>query len=392
VSDEIRSRALLKSASLGAVLGLLVLTTGAVPGRGAGAGTYVSLGTFSEVLTLVRSRYVEPVSVADLFDGAFYGLTGSIDPEADYVPPSKLAAFRRHLEHHDAGIGVVLTRRWGYAVVAAAQVGGPAAAAGLDGGSIIEAVDGTETRGMALWEVEAALEGVEGSTVKLTVLKGSHDGRETVEVRRGPVVAPEPKLAERDGAIVVAPRRLDRDGVALLDRAIGIDRDRPMILDLRDVGGDDLDAALRMAGRLAPAGAIFAREVSRDDNPRQWVVEAAAKSDAELVVLTNGGTRGAAEVLAGFLASSGRARLVGRPTAGLAGRRRLIALPSGGGVYLTVARFKPAEKGEVIGPAGVIPKELVVDRGEDDAPVDRDPILDRALELLQQKDQPRVAA
>jgi carboxyl-terminal processing protease len=168
-ADDMRKLAT-RGLLLGLLLGLLVVTSGAIP-RAGSAGIYRSLGTFSEVLSLVRNSYVDEVDENRLFSGAFAGITGALDPASDYIPPDRLSAFRAHLSKPGAGVGITLTRRMGYASISAVLPDSPASEAELTTGAVVEAIAGRSTRGMALWEADVLLRGAVGNTVDHSLLR-----------------------------------------------------------------------------------------------------------------------------------------------------------------------------------------------------------------------------
>lgn len=381
---------LVRGILLGVLLGVVVVTVGAVRRKGAGGGLYRSLGTFSEVLSLVQDSYVEPVDDRQLFEGAFSGLTGALDPSCEFVPAAKLAEFRRNLDHPGAGVGLVLTRRAGYAGIAAVRAGSPAAKAKLKGGEIIEAIGGKPTRGMALWEADAALRGEAGSRVELAVLRTGTTKRETVTLTREETPFAPPAVTRSGGALIVHPSRIDAKFVEVLEAELAT-KSAALVLDLRGTGGDDVDPAAAAAARIAGGDLPFAAEEVRRGEARQWKTPSkGARLGAPVAVLVDGGTSGSAEVLAAFLAGKGEATTVGEPTSGFAGKRRLVALPSGGALFLTVVRYRAAGAEKAIDGEGVEPKEFVWTSA--DGEEGKDPVLERALDLLLGKDARRAAA
>ncbi|HVR39282.1 MAG TPA: peptidase S41, partial [Thermoanaerobaculia bacterium] len=103
---------------------------------------YRYLSIFSEVFDLVRSNYVETVPADQLMDGAFAGVTDAVDEFSYYVPPSQMTAYKSFDDVEDNGIGLIVTKRFGYAYVVASIDGSPAAKAGIERGDFIEKVDG----------------------------------------------------------------------------------------------------------------------------------------------------------------------------------------------------------------------------------------------------------
>src|SRR5579859_713885 len=138
------------------------------------------LSIFTEVFDLVRSNYVEPVSSDQLMDGAFAGVTDAIDEFSYYVPPSQMATYKSFTDVDDNGIGLVVTKRFGYAYVISAVPGSPAAKAGIERGDFIEKVAGQPTQRMAVWQVRSALR---APKVQLQVLRGGQTKRDEFTIQ-----------------------------------------------------------------------------------------------------------------------------------------------------------------------------------------------------------------
>ena len=177
-------------------LSLLFALFVVLPGMGADekdkdgkTGLYRPLGLFTEVLSLVRSNYVEPVEVKPLLSGAFSGMTEAMDPFSEYIAPEKMSAFNAYLaakekkESIDAGL--VLARRFGYPVVVTAIPGSPAATAGLKSDDVIEKIGDRPAHALGLWEVESLLSGKAGGKVRLLIVReGGKPRRRTFDIVR----------------------------------------------------------------------------------------------------------------------------------------------------------------------------------------------------------------
>src|SRR5947209_13880946 len=125
---------------------LLSLLAGALFGQAAQKNTpFRYLSIFTEVFDLVRNNYVEQVPSDQLMDGAFSGVTDAIDEFSYYVPPTQMAAYKTFVDVEDNGVGLIVTKRFGYAFVIAPVAGSPAAKAGIERGDFIEKIDGQPT-------------------------------------------------------------------------------------------------------------------------------------------------------------------------------------------------------------------------------------------------------
>ncbi len=161
---------------------LTLVLAGALFGQSTQKGSvYRYLSMFSEVFDLVRSNYVEQVASEQLMDGAFSGVTDAIDEFSYYVPPAQMAAFKGFTEVDDNGVGLVVSKRFGYAYVIAPLAGSPADKAGIEQGDFIEKIDGQPTAKMPIWQVRTMLQSTR--PVKVQVLRGGETKRDEVTIQ-----------------------------------------------------------------------------------------------------------------------------------------------------------------------------------------------------------------
>jgi carboxyl-terminal processing protease len=346
---------------------------------------YKQLSVLSEVLTLIQRTYVDETSIRALLDGALEGATDALDPLSTFVPAEHAEAYAGTRRVGSSRSGLVVAKDRGIAYVAAVVDGSPGAMAGVEQGDIIAAVDGVSTRNTALWQLEGVLAGEPGTDLFLELLR---NGQETqVGLKLGSFALPEPVLSRREEIAVLRLPRLDAAAVgAVRDLVAGLAVEDRLILDLRGAANGEAEAAYRIAalfsqGRL---GRLTARGTELDtfdnDLPPIW--------QGSIAVVIDGGTLGAAEVLAAVLQQAAGAVLVGEPSFGLAGRRGLVDLPSGGQVVMTDALFSGPD-GEPIDDR-LRPDELVREslRSLRDESVTLDDLmLDRAVEVLRRVEQ-----
>ncbi len=160
---------------------------------------YRHLSIFTEIYSLVRSSYVEDVDPNTLLAGAFDGLTDAIDEFSYYVPPAQMAGYRDFTQPEAIGLGLVVSRRFGYAFVIAPVEGSPADTAGIESGDFIERIDGKPTQEMALWQIRSALHGDPNTKADLVILKGSMNKRETLTLQRQAYSAPKTSFRAIEG-------------------------------------------------------------------------------------------------------------------------------------------------------------------------------------------------
>jgi carboxyl-terminal processing protease len=424
-----KTRALSVAASASLLLALFVV----LPGMGADEkdkdgkeALYRPLGLFTEVLTLVRSNYVEQTELKPLLGGSFSGMTEAMDPFSEYVPPDKMAAFsafeaaKEKREVLDTGI--VLARRFGFPVVVAAVAGSPAAAAGVRSDDVIEKIDGVLTRSMALWELESRLSGKAGGRVHLAVVRDGKPRHRTLDIVRASWTPSAPSAERIEGETVIrVPSFVPGTTAALKEILKPLDRTRPLVLDLRSSATGSFDEAARAAALFVPAGPLGELSGRRIETKTFRSEPGERVHESRLVLLVDSGTAGAAELFAAAVRDAGTrdagaklvtadrkasaedpdapegfdpgadaskdgekvklaVRLVGEPTVGMGFTAQVVKLASGGSLKLSVGKIRTVA-GKALCPKGLQPDDRVY-HGPDDAGGRLDPILQRGLKVL----------
>lgn len=319
---------------------LIMLIGGALFGQATQKNNiYRYLSIFTEVFDLVRNNYVEQVPSEQLIDGAFSGVTDAIDEFSYYVPPTQMAAYKSYVEADDNGIGLVVTKRFGYAYVITAIPDSPAAKAGIERGDFIEKVDGAATQKMAVWQVRNALRA--NKAVHVQVLRGGQTKRDEFTLQQT-AFHPVPVTTSRYGAVAYIKIPYFEKGTAsqfkvALDgiRGNGV---RKLIVDVRGNAGGDVEEAITSADDLLTSGLITSLE-GRKVEQKRWQADRATSFDGEVEVLTDPSTASGAEIFAAAIRDNKRGKTVGVTTYGKSIVQRFIPLPSGGGVYMTIAHY-----------------------------------------------------
>jgi carboxyl-terminal processing protease len=349
-----------KVAFLAVSLALLVtLLSGAVFGQATQkSNVYRYLSIFSEVFDLVRSNYVDQVASDKLMEGAFSGVTDAVDEFSYYVPPAQMAAYRKFVDVEDNGLGLVVTKRFGYAYVVAPVAGSPAEKAGLDAGDFIEQIDGQPTTRMAAWQIRSALN--QSRPVKLQVLRGGQTHREDITVSPATYHPVALESDTRSGVAYIKIPYFEKGSAQQFRAALEAVRQRnlrKLIIDLRGNAGGSVDEAIAAADDLLTSGLITAQE-GRKLEAKKWQADRATSYDGDVQVLTDLSTAGGAEVFAAAIRGNNRGKVVGVTTYGKAVVQRFIPLPSGGGVQMTIGHYTSPDL-KAIGDAGVKPDVMV---------------------------------
>lgn len=352
---------------------------------------YRYLSIFTEVFDLVRNNYVEAVPSDQLLDGAFNGVTDAIDEFSFYVPPSQMAAYRNFADVDDNGVGLVVTKRFGYGYVIAPIANSPAAKAGIERGDFIEKVDGQPTQRMAVWQLRNALRAPH--PIHLQVLRGGQTKRDEFTITAAPFHPIALTTKQFDGVAYIKVPFFEKGTAEQFRAALDNVRKagtRKLIVDVRGNAGGDVDEAITAADALLTGGIITSLE-GRKIEPRRWTADRATDYDGDVEVLTDSSTAAGGEIFAAAIHGNNRGKTVGVTTYGKSVVQKFIPLPSGGGVYMTIAHYTTPEL-KPIKDGGVKP-DVVVDltaqvlrdpNAKDDTSKkpQQDLILEKALQLF----------
>ncbi|HUP63287.1 MAG TPA: S41 family peptidase [Thermoanaerobaculia bacterium] len=339
---------------------MLLLLSGALFGQATQkSNVYRYLSIFSEVFDLVRSNYVEQVASDQLMEGAFSGVTDAVDEFSYYVPPAQMGQYKNFVDVEDNGVGIIVSRRFGYAYVLTPVAGSPAEKAGIERGDFIEKVNGEPTQKLAIWQVRSALNSTR--PVRVQVLRGGKTKRDDLTLQPA---AFHPVALEADtisGIGYIKVPYFEKGTAAQFKAALedahkrGL---RKLIVDVRGNAGGVVDEAIAAADELLTSGLITSLE-GRKVEPKRWQADRETSFDGEVQVLADMSTASGGEIFAGAIRGNNRGKVVGATTYGKAIVQRFINLPSGGGVQMTIAHYTTPDL-KPIGDAGIKP-DVVVD-------------------------------
>ncbi len=356
--------------SLAVVAGVVALASGAA--GAAGRGVYRLMAAFGQVVSLVRSSYVEEVPLDKLELGAMGGLVEAADPGGLWVPDDVAAAYARVRARALPPFGLVLGRRSSYPFVLQVLPDSPAAKAGIVPGELIERVGAEPVRARPLWRALLLLDEAErkGDEVTLDVIDRQLTGKRPVVVKPGAVATPAAIAEVKKGIVVATLPVVDGDGAAGLARSLEGATAGGIVVDLRGVALGTPEGAARAAAQIAGGDAELAMQ-ARGGKKASLKARGPART-WKVVVCLDGTTAGPAELLAGLLKERG-AVLVGGESYGDTGQRR--AIKGAGGDLWLAAEWGVAPGGAPLLGAGLKPDERVRPGKEGDA------VLERALEL-----------
>ena len=338
-------------------------------------GAYRQLGVYSEVLSRIRSEYVEEPNIPEVTDGALHGLLESLDPNSSYLTPAEYKEYKDHKTNAKGNIGVTMSKRFGYAAVVSVLPGSPADKAGVEGSDIVEAINNKTTRDMSLAEIDDLLAGDPGSKVELSLVRARRAEPLKVNVVRGMVTVPpvSDKLMD-DGIGYLKVDQFNKGKAAEIAAKVkdlqtkGAKR---LILDLRDCADGDEQEGIATANLFLDHGTITYLQGQR--YPRQTFTADQSKvlSGLPLVVMVNRDTAGAAEIVAAAILQNNRGDVLGDKTFGVGSVQKVIEIPDGSALILSVAKYY-TPNGDAIQDKQITPNILVADNDDDSVVPDED--------------------
>ena len=354
-------------------------------------GAYRQMRVYAEVLKKIQTDYVTEPNINDVTTGALHGLLESLDADSSYLTPTEYKIYKERPATGVAQVGVIVSKRFGYASIVSVLPGSPADKEHLADGDVIESIGGQSTRELSLAVIRLMLDGKPGTTVNLTVVRPRKPDPDKLTLTRA-ITAP-PALGVQQYEIstilylkpgLLTPARVDEIAAKL--KADG--KNRKVLLDLRDSSGDDARQGIRLANFFLKQGTLATLEGQKF--PIQAFTADPTKflTDAPLAVLVNRGTYGAAELTAAAIEDAKRGDVVGERTFGEGSVQKTIELPGGAALLLTVAKYE-RPTGKKIQDEAVTPTVLVgpsiEEEDEEAPPAKADETLDKALALLKAK-------
>jgi carboxyl-terminal processing protease len=354
---------------------LLFVVVGTLGGVHASSndGSYRQLQVYSEVLSRVRSEYVEEPNIPKVTDGALHGLLESLDPNSSYLTADAYKQYKAHKSEAKGDIGATVSKRFGYAAVVSVLPGSPAEKAGIEATDIFESIEGQSTRDLSLPEIRNLLSGVPGSTVTVSVVRARRAEPQKVVVTRDVVNIPpsaDKMMDENIGYIKVdALTKGKAQEIAGKIKSLEHAGAKKLILDLRNVSEGDEGEGIATANLLLNHGTITYLQGQK--YPRQAFNADPAKAVTSLpvVVLVNRGTSGPAEIVAAAVLENARGDVVGDKTFGDGSVQKTIELPDGGALILSVAKYY-TPNGKAIQDTSVTPNVVVADEEDNAIPED----------------------
>lgn len=305
------------------------------------------LKTFTEVFSRIKSDYVEDVDDKKLLEDAIEGMLAGLDPHSSYLDPQGYKEVRIGTEGQFGGLGIEVTMENGFVKVVTPIEDTPAARAGLKPGDVIVRLDDKAVKGMSLAEAVKHMRGKPGSDITLTVVREGEAKPLKVTITRAVIKIQSVKSrllepgyaylrvtqfqATTDTNLKAALRRLEKENNGKLKGAV---------LDLRNNPGGVLNAAVAVSDTFLREGVIVYTEGRVADSKLKFTATPSEVLDgAPIVVLVNGGSASASEIVAGALQDNGRAIVMGTKTFGKGSVQTIMPMSNGAALKLTTARY-----------------------------------------------------
>lgn len=362
---------LMLAAAGGAVLGLVVTTQVAGPlvAQEADQNTsvYEQLDLFGDIFERIRANYVEEVDDRELIEAAINGMLTSLDPHSSYLSPEAAQRMRVNTSGEFGGLGIEVTQEEGWVKVVSPMDGTPAEAAGIEAGDFITAVDGESVLGLTLDEAVQMMRGPVGAEIIVTIVREGEAEPFDVSIIRDTIKLTAVRSRTEGNAVVLRVTTFNEQTFPNLAEGIeeqvaeagGIDNIDGFVVDLRNNPGGLLSQAVYVSDAFLDAGEIVStRGRQASDGDRFNATPGDLAQGKPIVVLINGGSASASEIVAGALQDHRRAIIVGTNSFGKGSVQTVVPLSQDGAMRLTTARYY-TPSGRSIQSLGISPDIIV---------------------------------
>ena len=328
---------------------------------------YEQLDLFGDIFDRIRSDYVEEVDAKELIEAAINGMLTSLDPHSGYLPPVDAEKMREQTRGEFGGLGIEVTQEEGFVKVVSPIDGTPADEAGMEAGDFITHVDGESVLGLTLNEAVERMRGPVGSEIVITVVREGEDEPFEVTIIRDFIKLTAARVRTEGKSIVIRVTTFNdntfdniRDGLDKeLQNAGGLENINGIVMDLRNNPGGLLSQAIRVSDAFLDKGEIVStRGRDPEDGDRYNATPGDLINGKPIVVLINGGSASASEIVAAALKDHRRAIIVGTKSFGKGSVQTVMPLREQSAMRLTTARYY-SPSGRSIQNLGVTPDIIV---------------------------------
>ena len=327
-----------------------------------------TLRIFTEVFGKVKSDYVESVGDKKLLEDAIHGMLAGLDPHSSYLNPESFKEMRIGTEGKFGGLGIEVTMENGFVKVVAPIDDTPAQRAGLKAGDLITRLDGTPVKGMTLNDAVKKMRGEPDTDITLTIVREGESKPLEFVITRAVIriTSVKGELLEPGYAYVRVSQFQSGTADALRRKISDLKKEsdgklKGLILDLRNNPGGVLNGAVSVSDMFLTDGVIVSTKGRLEDSRVKYTATPNDYlKDAPMVVLVNGGSASASEIVAGALQDHGRAIIMGTKSFGKGSVQTILPINNGAALKITTARYY-TPKDRSIQATGIIPDVVVED-------------------------------
>lgn len=331
------------------------------------AADYQELQLFTDVLTIVKRSYVEEVTIKDLVYGAIDGMLASLDPHSGFMSPDIYKEMKIDTRGEFGGLGIEISARDGVLTIVSPIEDTPASRAGLEAGDHILKIEDQYTKDMEIMEAVHLMRGKPGTSVTITIMRSGFEKPQPFTLEREviKVKSVKSKNLENGFGYIRLAQFQERSGEDLNNALDQLRKDndgplRGLVLDLRNNPGGLLDQAVEVSDKFLTEGLIVYTQGREDDAQMEFsAMHSGTEADYPMVVLINGGSASASEIVAGALQDHGRAVIMGTQSFGKGSVQTIIPLSDESGLRLTTAKYY-TPNGTSIQARGIVPDIEVV--------------------------------
>ncbi|WP_160007675.1 S41 family peptidase [Rhizobium sp. 18055] len=361
---------------VGALMGataMSVIYSAGVPAEAAGASTYKELSVFGDVFERVRAQYVTPPAEDKLIENAINGMLSSLDPHSSYMNAKDAADMQTQTRGEFGGLGIEVTMEDDLVKVITPIDDTPAAKAGVLAGDYISEIDGQSVRGLKLEDAVEKMRGAVNTPIKLTLIRKGADKPIELTIVRDVVAVQAVKSRVEDDVgylrIISFTEKTYPDmekAIEKIKATVPADKLKGYVLDLRLNPGGLLDQAIQVSDALLQRGEVVSTRGRNADETRRFNAGPGDLTDGKpVVVLINGGSASASEIVAGALQDLRRATVLGTRSFGKGSVQTIIPLGENGALRLTTALYY-TPSGRSIQGTGITPDIKVEEPLPDD--------------------------
>ncbi|WP_028008400.1 S41 family peptidase [Solimonas flava] len=359
---------------------------------------FKDLQTFVEILNRVKADYVEPVDDKTLIENAVRGMMAGLDPHSAYLDKDEYQDMNVVTTGKFGGLGIEVQMQNGFVRVVSPIDDTPAAKAGIQPGDLIVKIDDTPVKGLSLSDAVSKMRGEPGTKVQLTVVREGESAPKIFDLKRETisVASVRSRMLDGDLAYLRISSFTTETSASLEKEFAKLKKDakspiKGLVLDLRNNPGGVLDAAVKVSDAFMTQGPIVTIKGREPGAQREFDATAGdLLGGAPIVVMINGGSASASEIVAGALQDSHRAVIVGSRSFGKGSVQTILPLSNEGAIKLTTARYY-TPSGRSIQAEGIEPdvaiRPLKIAKSDKDDGADFDPITEASLKgSLENKD------